>query len=289
MQPAISIITPAFNRASFLKRMIKSVLRQSFQQWELIILDDGSTDNTEKVVRSFDDPRISYLYFKHTGAGDKRNEGIRRAKSPYITFLDSDDEALPNWLEKINRKILKNFSLISCGYERIRLKSKDVILPQEMGDLHIKINFKSGTLCIQKKMLQEVGGFDPQLESGLNTDFILRILPYILTNKLSYIHIDEPLVRVHEHSKNRIRNNNQVVLSGTLALLEKHKSWFLRNPGKHKDYLGVVGVGLAIKGNYKESRDFFTKAFKLEPGFKAGLRIILTFIPYLREKIWKNK
>ncbi|MGY5851063.1 glycosyltransferase family 2 protein [Salegentibacter sp. F14] len=288
MSPAISIITPTFNRAHFLGRMIKSVLAQSFSNWELIILDDGSIDHTEEVVKTYDDPRITYFYFKHSGAGDKRNEGIRRAKSQYITFIDSDDEAFPDWLEKINEKILKNYSLISCGYERIQLKTKDIILPQEMGNLDIKVNFKSGTLCIEKKVLQEVGGFDPRLKSGLNTDLILRISPYILNNNFNFIHIDEALIRVHEHSKNRIRNNNQAVLSGTLALLEKHKPWFLKNPKKHRDYLGVVGVGLAIKGNFKESRDFFIKAFKIKPGFKNGLRILFISIPFLRGKLWKN-
>ncbi|WP_081210065.1 glycosyltransferase family 2 protein [Salegentibacter sediminis] len=291
MLPAITIITPTFNRGKFLKRMLKSVLEQSFQNWELIILDDGSNDNTQEVVKSFDDPRITYFYFiKHSGAGDKRNEGIRRAKSKYITFLDSDDEALPDWLEKINKKILEKYSLISCGYERIQVnKTKNIVLPQYMGDFDIRINFKSGTLCIDKKVLQGIGGFDPSLASGLNTDLILRVLPYILTNKLSYIYINEALVRVHEHSKNRIRNNNQAVLFGTLVLLDKHNLWFKRNPQEYKDYLGVAGAGLAKEGNFKKSRNFFIKAFKIKPGFKPGLKIILTSIPFLGKKIWKNE
>lgn len=290
MRPAISIITPTFNRASFLKRMIKSVLRQSFQQWELIILDDGSTDNTEEVVRSFNDLRISYLYFKHSGAGDKRNEGVRRAKSDYITFLDSDDEAMPDWLEKIQLKILENYSLISCGYARVQAnKAENVVLPQKMGDIDIRINFKSGTLCFHKKVLQGIGGFDSNLASGLNTDLILKISPFILDNNLQYTFINEALVRVYEHSKNRIRNDNQAVLSGTLALLEKHKLWFRRNPEKYKDYLGVLGVGFAREGDFKKSRNFFIKAFKIKPDFVSGLKIILSSIPYLRLKIWKNK
>lgn len=289
MRPAISIITPTFNRAEFLQRMIKSILAQNFQNWELIILDDGSTDNTAEVVKAFNDPRINYSYFKHSGAGDKRNEGILISRSPYITFLDSDDEAMPDWLEKIQLKIIKNYSLISCGYQRSQANSTNAVMPQKMGDIEIKINFKSGTLCIDKKVLQEIGGFDPNLPSGLNTDLILRVLPYILNNNLNYIHIDEALVKVYEHSKHRIRNNNQAVLLGTLALLEKHKSWFKRNPEKYRDYLGVVGVGLAREKDFKKSRDFFIKAFKIKPGFKSGLKVILTSIPFLRDIVWKKK
>lgn len=290
MRPAISIITPTFNRAEFLQRMIKSVLAQNFQNWELIILDDGSTDNTPEVIEAFNDDRIIYFYFKHSGAGAKRNEGIRIAKSSYITFLDSDDEAMPDWLEKIQFKILEHYSLISCGYQRIQENSAiQFVMPQKMGDIDIKINFKSGTLCINKHVLQEIGGFDPNLPSGLNTDLILKVLPYILENNLTYIHIDEVLVKVYEHTKNRIRNNKQAVLLGTLALLEKHKSWFKRNPEKHTDYLGVVGAGLAKENDFKKSRDFFLKAFKIKPGFKTGLKIILISIPFLRNKVWRNK
>jgi glycosyltransferase involved in cell wall biosynthesis len=290
MLPAISIITPTFNRAQFLNRMIGSVLNQSFQNWELIILDDGSTDHTSEVVQAFKDSRIIYFYLTHSGAGDKRNMGIDIAKSSYITFLDSDDEAMPNWLEKIHRMIVKRYSLISCGYERIEANNANYfVFPQNMGDINVKINFKSGTLCIYKKILIEIGGFDSSLPSGLNTDLILKVLPYISENNLTFISIDEALIRVYEHSENRIRNDKQAIILGTLALLKKHKSWFKRNPEKYRDYLGVVAVGLAKEGDFKKCRDFFIKAFKLKPSLVRGLKIILTLIPILREKIWKNK
>ena len=290
MLPTISIITPTYNRASFLKRMIKSVLEQNSQEWSLIILDNGSTDDTEKVVKAFNDLRITYLDLKHSSVGDKRNEGIRRANSKYITFLDSDDEAMPNWIYEFQLKILENYGFISCGYERIIDKtSRNVELPKKMGDLNFRINFKSGTLCIQKKFLQEIGGFDPELPAGLNTDLILKLLPFLSANNLPGTYINESLIRVYEHTKTRIRNDNKAVLFGTLSLLEKHKFWFEKNPEEYKNYLGVIGVCFAKERNFKKGREFLIKAFKIKPCFKSGLRITLISIPYLRNKIWKIK
>lgn len=284
----ISIITPTFNRAAFLGRMIKSVLAQSFQDWELLIFDDGSNDHTHKVVKAFKDPRISYFYSKHSGAGDKRNKGINRAGSEYITFLDSDDEAMPYWLEKIYKKIQGKYSLISCGYERILdNNSKFIVLPQNMGNENVKVSFKSGTLTFHRDILLGIGGFDANLASGLNTDLILRALPYIFKNRLTCNNIDRALIRVYEHSKDRIRNNNQAVLSGTLQLLEKHENWFKKNPQLYKDYLSVAAVHLAKEGKFKESGNIFNQVLRIHPRhIKDYLRFVIIHIPLLRKIIW---
>ena len=89
-----SIITPTFNRAHLLSRAIESVLAQSFSDWEMIIMDDGSSDNSGDVVRIFSDVdlRISYHYSENQGAAAARNLGASFASGRYITFLDSDDE-----------------------------------------------------------------------------------------------------------------------------------------------------------------------------------------------------
>lgn len=93
--PEISIILPTYNRASLLTRAIQSVIAQSYQDWELIIWDDGSSDNLRDVVMGFDDPRICYFYAENMGAATARNQAISRAKGDYLAFLDSDDE----WME----------------------------------------------------------------------------------------------------------------------------------------------------------------------------------------------
>ena len=99
MAPVVSVIIPTFNRASLLQDAIDSVSAQTFGDWELWVVDDGSTDDTEVVVRSVPDPRIQYVRQDNQGVGAARNLGIDCARGDWIAFLDSDDMWLPNCLE----------------------------------------------------------------------------------------------------------------------------------------------------------------------------------------------
>ena len=95
-----SIIIPTYNRANLIGKAIDSVLAQTYHNWELIIIDDGSTDNTRDVVRSYNDNRIKYFYQENRGRSAARNYGIDISKGDYISFLDDDDYYLENFLEE---------------------------------------------------------------------------------------------------------------------------------------------------------------------------------------------
>ncbi|TNF06006.1 MAG: glycosyltransferase family 2 protein, partial [Deltaproteobacteria bacterium] len=103
--PFFSIILPTYNRAHFLPKAIESVLAQTFEDWELVIVDDGSIDNTKEVVDSYRDPRIVYFYQLNQERSVARNNGISQAKGDYICFLDSDDYYLPGKLKNLSEQI----------------------------------------------------------------------------------------------------------------------------------------------------------------------------------------
>ena len=90
-KPFFSIIIPTYNRAKTILSTIQSVLNQSFHNWELLIIDDGSTDNTKSLIKSFIDKRIIYIYQENSERSEARNNGIVNAKGDYICFIDSDD------------------------------------------------------------------------------------------------------------------------------------------------------------------------------------------------------
>lgn len=100
-KPFFSIVLPAYNRAAILPRSIGSVIKQAFKDWEMIIVDDGSTDNTQNVVKSFNDPRIKYVYQNNSERSSARNKGIDNASGTWICFLDSDDEYQPDHLQEL--------------------------------------------------------------------------------------------------------------------------------------------------------------------------------------------
>lgn len=100
--PEISIITPSYNSSAYLEETIKSVLSQTFQNWEWLITDDQSQDTSVEIIRKYNDPRIKLVILEqNTGAGGARNNALERAKGRFITFLDSDDYWEPMFLEKM--------------------------------------------------------------------------------------------------------------------------------------------------------------------------------------------
>ena len=110
-----SIIIPTYNRAAFLPKAIESVLSQTFTDWELIIVDDGSTDNTKDVVSQYSDSRITYIYQENAERSAARNNGIAHSVGEYVLFLDSDDYYLSSFLADLNSEIEKNEN-VPCLY-----------------------------------------------------------------------------------------------------------------------------------------------------------------------------
>lgn len=110
MNPIISIITPAFNASAFISEMIQSVLNQTYYNWELIIVDDGSTDNTSEIIKGFanKDNRIKYIYQENGRQGKARNRAIKEAKGEYLAFLDADDLWVEDKLENQLLSIQEN-------------------------------------------------------------------------------------------------------------------------------------------------------------------------------------
>jgi glycosyltransferase involved in cell wall biosynthesis len=102
-QPKTSIIMPTFNRSHIITVAIQSVRAQTDPDWELIVVDDGSTDNTERVINNLRDPRIKYVFQKNAGASKARNQGLAVATGEWVAYLDSDNELLPHYLAVMHK------------------------------------------------------------------------------------------------------------------------------------------------------------------------------------------
>ena len=113
MEPFFSVVIPTYNRAHLIKKTIESVRQQTFSNWELIVVDDGSTDNTKEVVLSIDDERIHYVYQNNAERGVARNNGFHHSKGRYICFLDSDDYYEKDHLESLHLAILSKESPVA--------------------------------------------------------------------------------------------------------------------------------------------------------------------------------
>ena len=159
--PFFSIILPTYNRASFLTRSIGSVIEQSFQDWELIIIDDGSTDHTKEVVNSFNDNRIKYFYQENSERSAARNKGINQANSDWVCFLDSDDEYLPEHLEVIYKCLMSKDSarFILTG-SVIKNKNSQIKHPLINMDANVLVEIATkfvlmNSICIDRRILEQ--------------------------------------------------------------------------------------------------------------------------------------
>lgn len=181
--PLVSVIIPTYNRANVISRALSSVNNQSYEHIEIIVVDDGSTDNTEKLMeREF--PLIHYFKTENKGVSAARNLGVSHASGKYIAFLDSDDEWMPKKIEKQVYYMENNKLLWVHGEERwirngIRVNQKKV--HQKSGgdifnrSLHLCLVSPS-TVMIEKKLLVETGGFDERFTVCEDFDLWLRLL-----------------------------------------------------------------------------------------------------------------
>ena len=117
--PKVDIIIPAYNQGHYLKECVESALAQTWKNIEVIIVDDGSTDNTAEVGQSFDDPRVTYIYQENKGLSGARNAGLANSTGQFVSFLDSDDLFLPTKLSKLMGLFGDNLELGLCAGDSI--------------------------------------------------------------------------------------------------------------------------------------------------------------------------
>ncbi|MDC0338329.1 glycosyltransferase family 2 protein [Flavobacteriales bacterium] len=181
MESLFSIVLPTHNRASFIGKAIKSVIDQLYQKWELIIVDDGSTDNTKEIVLSFNDDRVIYIYQENKERSAARNNGIRNAKGEYICFLDSDDFYHETHLQRFSELIVSKKSssgLYFSGLSMNEYSDADMVYDISLNnniEFVLVNSFSTPRACfsteIAKKHL-----FDETIRIGEDTELWVRIL-----------------------------------------------------------------------------------------------------------------
>lgn len=205
-QPLVSVVIPTYNRIDTLPAAIHSVLNQTYENLELIVMDDGSEDGTEEYVKSISDKRVRYKRSDiNLGPSAARNLGARVARGEFLAFQDSDDEWMPDKLEKQMELMMesKELSLVYCVFEKYRdgellgyIPSKSVTYEEKCGDLfeHLLMSPLIGTptLVVETELFLEENGFNETLKSYEDYEFTLR---FARKHRIGFV--DESLVRVN--------------------------------------------------------------------------------------------
>ena len=227
----ISVIIPSYNHEKYIKKCIDSVINQTYKDWELIIIDDGSKDNSNEIISQYNDIRITHIQQENAGAHNAINKGLSLAKGNYLTILNSDDEFLPKRFEECIKffEINKNIDFISTWINIVDEKSKILgvkeawknMLPWEIKSPEktflatndyslntLMTNFVSTTsnMIFKRKIYDEIGGMR-NLRFAHDWDFLLRVC-----EKYNCFNLEIPLMNYRIHGTNTISSNRKWML-----------------------------------------------------------------------------
>lgn len=283
----VSIVIPTFNRKKVIARAIKSVSSQTYKNWELIIVDDGSTDNTKEAIKPFlKDKRIKYFYQENQGVCSARNFGVQKSRGEYISLLDSDDEYRPQRIKTQLELMKEKNALFSLSNRIICINNNERVLKDNLdhfvdkGEI-IKGNIGlSASLMLFKKDIFRNVRFDEKLPAGNDLDFILRAM-----NRYNVLYVNVPLTVIHKtldyqristDPKNKILAHKIIlnkIKKSVYKLDERQKKLFLKNT------YYTLGVFELMNGGYKTARSFFKK--NLEAGFFFSKKYFIALTLYL--------
>ena len=269
--PYFSVVIPLYNKETHFKKTLDLVLQQDFSDFELIIVNDGSTDNSVKVVESFSDERIRLFHQKNKGAAAARNFGIEKAKAKYIALIDADDEWKENHLSILKESIEKfpEAALFTTNYS-IKY-NEDIIKPARFSNfslpktaIKIKNYFKhsladnlvwTSAVCFTKKSFLELGGFNEEYLTGQDLDLWIR---YVLSYEIVFH--PEITMRYHKGISDSLSKNKyeEIRLQLFTSYLEEEKqNLYFRKYMDFKRY----GIALRSKVNgntitYRRAKNF---------------------------------
>lgn len=261
--PAVqfSIVIPYFNKSEYICRAVYSVLNQTYSNFELIIVDDGSTDNGAEQIKAIDDSRIRVICQENRGEAGARNRGIEEASNEFISFLDADDEWTPQYLETICRLIEKHpHALIFCtDYKILRSDGKERMTPQVavppppfegiISDYFLSAalggpSVSASSATIRKATLNLMGGFKTGYWYGCDTDLWGRIA---LQGDIAFSWYIGAIY--HEDANNRVCTTKRIITHPFIEEGERALSEMVGDL-KHchlSEYLTVLKMNMACR------------------------------------------
>ena len=277
--PAVSVVLPAYNRAGTIGAAIASVLRQSWTDFELLVVDDGSTDGTAEAAKAQIDPRVAVLATpRNLGAAGARNHGIAAARAPWVAFQDSDDEWLPEKLARQMARLLEPGApwiaaycgMIIVGALETRPGARtavryipDASIGTPEGDILPEASrtsfISTQMLVVRRAELEAVGGFDENLRALEDWELVLR-----LAARGPFAFIDEPLV-LQRFSVNSITRDRARLARARAGIIAKHRALFGRDPAVLAQHYRTLASEHRRLGDVAAARTELAEARKLRP------------------------
>lgn len=304
--PQFSVIIPTYNRAQFITKAVDSVLAQTFQDYELIVVDDGSTDNTKMVLEAYGD-KIRYIFLSNSGVSAARNVGIRESRGTWIAFLDSDDEWTSAYLftqmmqiEEFPETVahISNGVTVSIDGKRRNLFEETGFSKRFNGRSHLVVerplsvivvygSWFTPSLIIRRDVLLEAGLYDEELSIAEDVDLVARIavkgsIAFCNKELVEVYRRDEAMLNLMAESRKRglcLYKSFGKVFDNLLRFSDldlTERVVITRALSVTRRALGNV---LVMAGRKAEARQAYREAFDLQPSWKSAIKFVATFLP----------
>jgi glycosyltransferase involved in cell wall biosynthesis len=289
--PKVSVIMPAYNAGRYIRESLDSIFAQTYKTYEVIVVDDGSTDETQSILKEY--PGVRCLYIHRRGPAAARNIGIRNSDGEFIAFLDSDDIWLPEKLAKQVKEMIDdpetgllftensffNQAGIISGYldKRKRLMEGDIVQ-----NIFWKSGIVTPTVMVRRKVFDQVGYFEEGLICSEDDNMWMRIANQ---TKVSLLDEQLVLVRVRDNSLSKTKGNIFSGVKAHLALLESKYPELREKLGKLVEMKHAVlntaqGLMLLDLNKRREARQEFLEAIRYRPMSASNYAYwCVTFLP----------
>ncbi len=281
MKPFFSVIVAAYNKADVIGSTLDSLLEQSFTDFEIIVIDDGSNDYSAKLIAEYNSPKITYYYQVNKGVSSARNKGVEISRGSYIVFLDADDQVENDWLFHFHHKIISfEADLVFCDVRTLDAIKNEVRVtsarfPYGNNQQCESGIYLTGAFCIKADLLKKVGCYDSKLRFGENAELSIRMLH--LSPKIAFT--DQPGLIYNLNQEGSGKNYLNRILD-TEYVIQKHKSYFSKNVMTLQLYYQSIAFGYKKLKNKRKAFVFYIKAWlvritSLKPLLLA-IRLVIT-------------
>ncbi len=257
MVELISIIIPTYNRENTLKATIDSVLKQSANNWELIIVDDGSRDDTKRVIENYlQDERIKYYFQPNSGVSSARNAGVELSTGNYLIFLDSDDKFFPGLFARLNEINHTQYDLICWQVSKLIDGKASIWKPKKLEKIYnnITATFLAGSICYKKEVFLKAGGYDNEMRFGENYELGIRIGNL---KNLKIKILNENFLFYSIQSRTRTSNSIENKLKSSNHLFSKHSEIYKRDSYSYSRLKYQMAYLNEKSGNKREALNLY--------------------------------
>lgn len=289
--PRFSVVICTYNRRDIVVEAIDVVLAQSFRDFELIVIDDGSADDTYEVCSAIDDPRLHVITQPNGGLSAARNTGLAAARGSFVVFLDDDDRARPTWLERLDATVEsgadpERVGVVSCGAQCVDPTGAEHAIrlpdtkPPAFSSRNARVLLLAGCFAVRREIYDAIGGYEESILTSHQTELALRLLPYCDEHGYSVESTPETLVVIEKRPiADRPLNQPAELLDSVEFILDRHHDRLERCRPTQGSYRSVAGVSAAQIGQLPRARRHLWRAVRAHPTPRHMARLAMSMLP----------